>query len=177
VSLWLEAVKRGLNSPATSSAGRLFDAAAAAVGFGRPVTFEGQAAMWLEGLADPEEAGTYPVEFMQTDPIVVDPTALILETARDILRGSDPRRVAARFHNTIVRLIDETLARLIRKTGVTMVGLTGGCFQNKFLTERTCALLESRGVRVLLHESVPPNDGGIALGQAVAARARLRNKP
>ena len=174
---WLEAVRKGINSPLTSSAGRLFDAAAAAVGFLRPVTFEGQAAMWLEGLAETDEQGAYPVAIHEGDVLTVDPTALILETARDMLSGSSPGRVAARFHNTMASLVADVMERLARKTGITTVGLTGGCFQNKFLTERVLERLRERRFEVLLHESVPPNDGGIAIGQAVAARARLRKKP
>ncbi|MBI5571489.1 MAG: carbamoyltransferase HypF [Desulfomonile tiedjei] len=174
---WLEAVRKGINSPMTSSAGRLFDAAAAAVGFLRQVTFEGQAAMWLEGLAEADEYGAYPLALHHKDGLIVDPAALILETARDILAGSSPGRVAARFHNTVASLVVDAMELLALKTGITTVGLTGGCFQNKFLTERILDRLRQTGFEVLLHESVPPNDGGIAIGQAVAARARLRRKP
>ncbi len=174
VSLWLEAVRKGINAPLTSSAGRLFDAAAAAVGFTDSVTFEGQAAMWLEGMADPEETGEYPVCFVTRKRLIMDPAALLIEVARDILGGSSRKRVAARFHNSMARAVVETVGRLAVKTGMDTVGLTGGCFQNRLLTERTAALLEEKGFRVLLHESVPPNDGGIALGQAICARERTR---
>jgi len=170
--LWLEAARKGINSPLTSSVGRLFDAAAAAVGFRRAVTFEGQAAMWLEARADREETGSYPIAFLEGETLVVDPVTLIQETARDILRRDAPERVAARFHNSIARLLAETLERLAERTGIDTVGLTGGCFQNRLLTERALALLEASGLRVLLHEGVPPNDGGIAVGQAVCARSR-----
>jgi hydrogenase maturation protein HypF len=174
IGLWLEAVNKGINSPATSSAGRLFDAAAAAIGFRRDVTFEGEAAMWLEGMADASEWGQYPVKLLDEDALVVDPSALIWEVARDILNGSAPERVAARFHNSMAYMVALVMERLSRQTGATTVGLTGGCFQNKLLTERTVPLLEEKGFTVLLHESVPPNDGGIALGQALVARSRWR---
>lgn len=170
--LWIEAIQKNINAPLTSSAGRLFDAAAAAIGFRRQVTFEGEAAMWLEGIADPTESNRYEVRFGEGKPLVIDPAALILEVARDILHGVAAEKVAARFHNTMAGMIAETLSRLSQQTGITTVGLTGGCFQNKLLTERTAALLEQMGHAALLHEAVPPNDGGIALGQAVAARSR-----
>jgi len=172
----MQAAKNGLNSPLTSSAGRLFDAAAAAAGFRRPVTFEGEAAMWLEGIADKTECGTYPIKFMEHDPIVVDPRALILEVAEDALGGTQPAVISARFHNSVAAMIAETSLQLAEKTGITTVGLTGGCFQNKLLTERTSALLRSYKFNVLLHDTIPPNDGGIALGQIVVALARHRKK-
>jgi len=176
VALWLEAVRKGLNSPLTSSAGRLFDAAAAAAGFLRPVTFEGEAAMWLEGIADPHEMDEYPVRFSQECPIVADVRALIREVCRDMLSGSSPALVSARFHNSMAGLVAGIAGRLARSTGITTVGLTGGCFQNKLLTERTADRLRQRGLEVLLHEFIPPNDGGIAIGQAVSAIARHRAK-
>jgi len=173
VKLWLEAVDKGINSPLTSSAGRLFDAAAAAVGFRRRVTFEGEAAMWLEGAADKTETGEYPVRILDEGAPVIDSAALIREVSLDILRGSPPERVAARFHNSVARMVVNTLQTLGRNRGIDAVGLTGGCFQNKMLAEKTASLLEENGFRVLMHQAVPPNDGGIALGQAVAARVRF----
>ena len=174
--LWLEAVRKNINAPMTSSAGRLFDAAAAAIGFRGQVTFEGEAAMWLEGIADGREPNQYPVNFVEAVPLIIDPAALILAVARDILQGIAAEIVAARFHNSMAEIVAETMERLSFQTGINTVGLTGGCFQNKLLTERTAALLERRGHSVLIHEAVPPNDGGIALGQAVAARSRWRKR-
>lgn len=176
VHLWIEAANKGLNSPLTSSAGRLFDAAAAAVGFRRPVTFEGQAAMWLEGIAQKEETGEYPVSFLDGETVVADSKALILEVAKDILSGTDAAVVAARFHNSMARLVTNGLGILAEKTGIRTVGLTGGCFQNKLFTERTVALINALGLNILLHAAVPPNDGGIALGQAMCALARFRKR-
>lgn len=173
IRLWIEAVNKGLNSPLTSSAGRLFDAAAAAAGFRRPVTFEGQAAMWLEGLAKKEETGEYPVRFSDGETLVADARALILEVARDILSGTPAAVVASRFHNSMARLAADGIGILVKKTGIRTVGLSGGCFQNKLFTERTAALIDGLGLKVLLHAAVPPNDGGIALGQALSALARF----
>ncbi len=174
VRLWLEAARKGINSPWTSSAGRLFDAVAVAAGFRGPVTFEGEAAMWLEGIADKTEQGTYKVNFVQQEPLYVDASGLIAEVAEHILDGARPEQVSARFHNTLADVIAWIVNRVSGETGITTVGLTGGCFQNKLLTERTVALLESRNFKVLLHETIPPNDGGIAVGQAIAALSRFR---
>jgi hydrogenase maturation protein HypF len=172
VPIWLEAVSKGINSPFTSSAGRLFDAAAAAVGFRGRVTFEGEAAMWLEARADPSERGEYEISFAGEDPVVVDVAALMKALAEDILSGLPKEAAAARFHNSVARTACNVLTVLAEKHGIGTVGLTGGCFQNRFLTERTCEMLEGTGLDVLLHESVPPNDGGIAPGQALCARSR-----
>ncbi|WP_041286359.1 carbamoyltransferase HypF [Desulfomonile tiedjei] len=171
--LWLEAVRKRLNSPYTSSAGRLFDAAAAVAGFHRHVTFEGQAAMWLEALADPHETGEYPIRFLGDDPLIADSAALIMEAARDMLSGTAQSRIAARFHNSMARLITRALLEFSQRTGLETVGLTGGCFQNKLLTERTVELLRETNLHALLHSSIPPNDGGIAAGQALSALSRL----
>ncbi len=176
VALWLEAIKRRINSPLTSSCGRLFDAAAAAAGFTREVTFEGQAAMWLEGIADSDEPGEYPIAYLDSHRMTVDPAALISSVAEDMISGAMCEKVAARFHNSVARLTADITMRLVRQTGIRTVGLTGGCFQNKLLTERTLKLLKAEGLEALQHESVPPNDGGIALGQAVAARERWRRR-
>jgi hydrogenase maturation protein HypF len=174
VNLWLEAAGKGINSPLTSSAGRLFDAAAAAVGFRRRVTFEGEAAMWLEGIVNPKESGEYKLHFLDEASLVLNPGALITSVAQDILQGLPPGKVAARFHNSMAAYIAGTLKKLAVAHSIHTVGLTGGCFQNRLLTERTVARMSSSGLRVLLHRNVPPNDGGIAIGQAVCALARWR---
>lgn len=172
VAVWLEAVKREFNSPFTSSAGRLFDAAAVTAGFTRIVTFEGEAAMWLEGKADPAEKGEYPVVLAGENPIVVDPRVLIRALASDMLSGRPTEVAAGRFHNSMARVVADVAERLARKTGIRMMGLTGGCFQNRLFAEKAEKLLQTKGFEVLMHRSVPPNDGGIALGQAVCAGTR-----
>jgi hydrogenase maturation protein HypF len=160
---------RGVNAPVTTSAGRLFDGVAALLGLHPSVTFEGQAAMALERLVDPAERGAYPLPFTDAAPRVLDwrPTlaALLEDSARGVARGT----IAARFHHALV----EGIAAVARAAGERRVVLTGGCFQNRVLAERAAARLAAEGLEVLLPRWVPPNDGGISLGQAAVAAARL----
>jgi hydrogenase maturation protein HypF len=175
--LWAEAGRKNINAPLTSSAGRLFDAAAACAGFRRAITFEGQAAMWFEAVADPEQTGYYPTAVIQNDDMLIaDSEDLIKRLAADILNGRSESTVAAKFHNSVAGLICDVLVKTSERHGIDLVGLTGGCFQNKLLTERTARLLENAGLTVMLHRDVPPNDGGIAVGQAFSARMRARKQ-
>ncbi|MFH0822800.1 MAG: carbamoyltransferase HypF [Pseudomonadota bacterium] len=175
--LWLEAAVKGINSPLTSSVGRLFDAAATAAGFRRRVTFEGQAAMWFEGVADRDETGSYPFRSTEESiPLEVDSYALIRELVTDVLNGSPAGIVAARFHNTLAAIVGAVMSILRVRYGTNIVGLSGGCFQNRLLTERTAALLEKKDFKVLQHGSVPPNDGGLSVGQALCASAKAKDR-
>jgi hydrogenase maturation protein HypF len=169
-NLWLEAWKKRINAPLTSSAGRLFDAAAAIVGFRRPVSFEGQAAMWLESIADGTEDGSYSVGFQDKGILEPDVASLLSTMANDALAGTKPEKLAARFHNSVADVIVKTVEKLAVFNPSGIVGLTGGCFQNKKLTETVADRLERLGSRVLCHKMVPVNDGGIAVGQAVVGR-------
>lgn len=156
-------LERGVHSPRTTSVGRLFDAVAAMAGVARENRFEGQAAMLLErtigGLAG-EEAYALPGG---------DWGPLVEAVDNDIVRGVPAARIALRFHNALANWIVEVAA----KAGVRDVCLSGGVFQNGYLVERATALLEERLFRVWTHQRVPPNDGGIALGQAVLAAERI----
>ncbi len=154
--------RSGLNSPLTSSAGRLFDAAAALLGVRDTITYEGQAAIELEQLADPAETTAYPARI--DDEIHGEDLigALLDDDA------TKPKR-AARFHNGVADAIVRTCDRLRDHSGT--VALSGGVFQNVLLLDRTVEGLEDRGFRVLTHRNVPTNDGGISFGQvAVASR-------
>ena len=165
---WEEVValkRSGLNSPLTSSAGRLFDAAAALLGVRDTVNYEGQAAIELEQLADPAERGAYHAEISEDN--VASGTDLIQSLVDD--HASMETR-AARFHNGVADLIARTCERLRDHT--TTVALSGGVFQNVLLLDRTVEALEYKGFRVLTHERVPTNDGGISLGQVVVAAAQ-----
>ncbi len=166
----------GLNAPPTSSMGRLFDAVAAVLGVRDRVTYEGQAAIELEQLADPGERSAYPVRLDDAGDgggsFVVPGAELVQAAVADLLAGTPAPVIAARFHNAVGDLVVAGAARLRAATGLTAVALSGGVFQNVLLLERASAGLEAEGFTVLVHHRVPPNDGGISLGQAAVASSR-----
>jgi hydrogenase maturation protein HypF len=179
---------RGINAPLTSSAGRLFDAVAALLGVRDTISYEGQAAIELEQLTDVTERGGYPVRTScapgdatgdaagELAPVVVTGADLVLAAADDLAAGVPVPVIAARFHNGVADAVVAVCRLLREQTGLTVVALSGGVFQNELLTSRVCGALGSAGFRVLTHSRVPCNDGGISLGQAVVAGAcdRLR---
>jgi hydrogenase maturation protein HypF len=167
-------VRRRVNAPLTSSAGRLFDAVAALVGIRDAVNYEGQAAIELEQRADRAERGRYPIGTAPGTPLRLSGVDAVRGAAEDLCRGADPAVVAARFHNGVAAAIVRTCAQLRESTGVDVVALSGGVFQNLLLLDRTVDGLTDAGMRVLVHSRVPPNDGGISLGQAAVAAARDR---
>jgi hydrogenase maturation protein HypF len=166
-------LERRLNTPLTSSAGRLFDAVAALAGVRDRVSFEGQAAMELEWLAtETAPDGSYPFEVQQGDP-AIDTRPLIRAVAEDAGRGTSAALIARRFHSTLVELIAVVCSRIRTKTGLAAVVLSGGVFMNALLTCEVTARLEGDGFRLYRHRLVPPNDGGLSLGQLAIAAARL----
>ncbi len=167
----LAGARAGVNAPPTSSAGRLFDAVASLVGVRDAVTYEGQAAVELEHLADPAERQAYALPY---DGGVLRVGVLVREVVEDVRRGTAAPVVSARFHNALAAGVTAVCARLRAERGLTQVALSGGCFQNGLLLTRCVESLEPLGFLVLTHREVPCNDGGISLGQAAAAVARLR---
>jgi hydrogenase maturation protein HypF len=180
---------RDIQTVPTSSCGRLFDAVAALVGLGGEVTFEGQAAIALEMAADSNVTGRYEFNLntderkaadsarhkpAQRKPIVVDFRKTIETIVRDKLAGRGVAEISARFHNTLVAAIVEVCVLIRKSTGLDRVCLSGGVFQNYLLMERTAGQLRGCGFGVFLHATVPANDGGISLGQAVIANELLR---
>jgi hydrogenase maturation protein HypF len=157
---------RGVNAPRSSSAGRIFDAVASIAGLRQETQFEGQAAMELEyALEGAQTEETYPFHFREADaPQIIDWEPMVREILAQV-RGHVPAaHIAARFHNTLAEMI-VAVARRARQERVV---LTGGCFQNRYLTERAVKRLQAEGFRPYWHQRVPPNDGGIALGQILA---------
>jgi hydrogenase maturation protein HypF len=171
-------LERDVNSPLTTSAGRLFDGIAALLDLRQEMTFEGQAAMELEFIADPGVKDAYPLPLTRGErreadgPIVLDWGALVEAVLEELRQGVAPETIAARFHNALAQAIVD----LARAIGQEQVALTGGCFQNRLLTERAAQGLEKAGFQALLHRQTPPNDGCISLGQIAVAAARLANK-
>jgi hydrogenase maturation protein HypF len=157
-----------LNSPLTSSVGRLFDAVAALLNLRQKIRFEGQAAMDLEFALDGVVTNErYPFEITkadQTSALVLNWEPMIKSILTDAKREVHVGEISARFHNTLA----EAIVTLAKKMEQTQVALSGGCFQNRYLTERTILRLQQEGFRPFWHQRVPPNDGGIALGQVMA---------
>jgi hydrogenase maturation protein HypF len=168
--------RRGVNSPLTSSAGRLFDAVAALLGVTDTVNYEGQAAIELEQLADPGERGAHHAAIDAPadpdTPFRVRGADLVRTAVEDLTAGTPKTIIAARFHNGVAAMIEAGCVLLRDRCGLGTVALSGGVFQNVLLLEQTVSRLEGRGFRVLVHSRVPCNDGGISLGQAVIAAAR-----
>jgi hydrogenase maturation protein HypF len=169
-------IATGLQTVETSSCGRLFDAVAALVGPANEVSFEGEAAIALENCAaaDVEERYEYRIE--EGDPMVLDFRPMIAAIVADLARGIAPPTISARFHNAISDAIIEICSRIRERDGITRVCVSGGTFQNVYLSERVVEGLAGRGFGVFLHSLAPPNDGGIALGQAVIANELLRRE-
>jgi hydrogenase maturation protein HypF len=170
--------RSGTASPATSSAGRLFDAVAAILGVRDTINYEGQAAVELEQLADPSETGAYGASIVGPDAdgglLRLGGTDLVRAVVEEVTAGVAPGLVAARFHNGLAAATVAACQHLRDTTGLGTVALSGGVFQNMLLLERTVTALEQQGFRVLVHSRVPPNDAGISLGQAAVAGARDR---
>jgi hydrogenase maturation protein HypF len=177
-SAMLKIAGSGLNAPLTSSAGRLFDAAAALLGVRDTVSYEGQAAIELEQLADPAEPGAYRAALtMKTEAFELEGADFVRGIVRDLAAQVPTPLIAARFHNGVARAILHGCRLLRERSGLSTAALSGGVFQNMLLLERAVGLLEADGFRVLRHRQVPCNDGGISLGQVVvAARAAERSQ-
>jgi hydrogenase maturation protein HypF len=170
----LAAAQAGVNAPLTSSAGRLFDAVSALLGVRDEVTYEGQAAIDLEHAADPDETGSYLLPVSDDPVATVQVAHLVRSVTEDLLRGTAVPVLAARFHNALADMVLDVCSRLRDRHGLGTVALSGGVFQNALLLGRCLDLLEAGGFRVLTHRQVPPNDGGLSLGQAAVAAALLR---
>jgi hydrogenase maturation protein HypF len=171
----LSMLERQVNSPRTSSMGRLFDAVAAICGLSPVISFEGQAAMALEFAADESEQAAYNVALSaceagvsQGHDIVADWEPLLLAVLADRAAGVPVARISARFHNALAEMAVD-IARRVDPAMQMPVVLSGGCFQNALLLERVRARLLAAGYAVYTHHQVPPGDGGVALGQVFVA--------
>jgi len=174
LTLVRQALAKGINAPLASSCGRLFDAVAALLGVRSVASFEGQAAMELEMLADPAAGSAYPFALkMVAGVLVFDPRPLVRALVDAVVSGEEPAACAGRFHVTLAELVRQVCLVLRARREVNTVALSGGVFQNALLTTLVRERLERAGFRVLCHSLVPPNDGGIALGQAAVAGQRL----
>jgi hydrogenase maturation protein HypF len=178
-------IERKINSPATSSMGRLFDAISALLGIRGEIDYEGQAAVELEmaaysgvigasvsdkGIASAQ--GSYPYRIAEDKGIrVVGLKDLFSAIIEDLQHGVSRGRISVRFHNTVAQMTNEMCGLIADETGITRVALSGGVFQNRLLLRKAIGLLEGSGLQVLTHRQVPCNDGDVSLGQAVIANS------
>jgi hydrogenase maturation protein HypF len=159
----------GIQTPSSTGAGRWFDAIAALLGVRDAISYEAQAACELEAIADRDDDAAYLVEMTDGVPFEIDLRPTIRAIENDLAGGTPTSVIASRFHSTMAEAIASACAIARARTGLEVVALSGGCFQNVLLTERVVRRLSAGGFRPLLHRLVPPNDGGLALGQAAVA--------
>jgi hydrogenase maturation protein HypF len=167
-------LERRINSPLTSSMGRLFDAISALAGVRGEIDYEGQAAVELEMAAYKEKEAdskeSYPYGMIRDRGVrIVQLGALLSATVEDLKRGTSSGRVSLKFHNTIAQMVNDMCLVIANEHAIKQVALSGGVFQNRLLLRKTVDLLETSGFQVFAHKQVPCNDGGISLGQAVIA--------
>ena len=158
---------RGVNTVPTSSSGRLFDAVSSLAGVRQEINYEAQAAIELETLVDETVIDAYPFELGQE----IDASPLIRSVVADVKSEVSAGVIAAKLHNGLSLMIRDTCVLLRESSGLSEVALSGGVFQNVSLLERLLALLSEAGFTVYTHRLVPPNDGGLSLGQAIVAAA------
>ena len=175
-------IKQGVNSPLTSSAGRLFDAVSAMAGIRERIDYEAQAAIELE-MAAPDDVGdlnryeVYPFNIRKKQECrLIGLAPLISAVAEDIKSGISASEVSARFHLTVARIITDLCIAISRESCIDTVALSGGVFQNRLLHRLTISKLEQKRFRVIIHQLVPCNDGGLSLGQAAIASYTARRK-
>jgi hydrogenase maturation protein HypF len=181
LSIFLSMLMKGINSPLTSSAGRLFDAAASITGVRDISKFEGQSAMEFEYAINGEtleesypfvvnEFKSNPGNDFMTPSHIIDWEQIVLNLLYDVRKMVPVKYISAKFHNAMARVVVE----IARRAGIKKVVLSGGCFQNKYLSEKTIALLTEEGFQPYWHQRIPPNDGGISLGQAYITMTKLK---
>ncbi len=162
----------GTNAPLTSSMGRLFDAISALLGVCQVITYEGQAAIELEALADPDEEGVYAYEILPGN--ILDPGLMVKNILEDQKNGLPIPTISGRFHNSITEMVLEMSVRLKEKYQLNRVALSGGVWQNMTLMNKTVKKLNSAKFKIFIHKQVPTNDGGLALGQAAIGQKHLQ---
>ncbi len=169
-----------LNTPLTSSMGRLFDAVASLADVRHKINYEAQAAVELEILADPDEDGEYSFDIQPPTGdafcYLINPAPVFEKVVKDFHTGCSASTISARFHNGCARMVTDMCQELRKLTGIDEVALSGGVWQNTLLLRKTVLMLEGDGFHVYIPQAIPANDGGLALGQAVIAARRLINQ-
>ena len=171
ITIITEMISKNINSPLTSSLGRLFDGIASIIGIRNYVSFEGQAAMELEMLADGNSEETYDYEWLSDDTYKLLTQSIICGVVKDMETGIHPARISSKFHTTLIKLFSELFGVIRKESGLNRIVLSGGVFQNSILLTGLIKILDEKNFEVYTHSKVPTNDGGISLGQAVVAAA------
>ncbi len=172
ISIATQMIEKGVNAPQTSSLGRFFDGIAALMNIRSTVAFEGQAAMELEMLARGLNENIYEYAWLSRKGYQIDPRPIIQGVVKDVEKGRSHATISGKFHATLIKLFSDLCQVLKKKTGISQVALSGGCFQNAILLKGLTQELKVKGFQVLTHDKVPANDGGICLGQAIIADAK-----
>jgi hydrogenase maturation protein HypF len=170
LNLLQQQITSQINTPLTSSMGRLFDAVSSLLGVRHIANYEAQAAIELESLADQDEAGIYPFAI---EGKTLNPSPMFQAMLTDLRANVPVPTLAGRFHNTVAHLLHQVCQKIRTQTGIGEVALSGGVWQNMTLLTKSIHLLQEDGFTVFLHHQVPTNDGGISLGQAVIAMNKL----
>lgn len=173
VKTMIKMIQNRINSPYTSSLGRLFDGVASIIGIRNHVLFEGQAAMDMEMTASGETTGTYEYDWIAEDVHRILFQPVIRGVVRDMEKGIQPTEISSKFHSTVIRMFTELCDVISKETGLNQVVLSGGVFQNSILLAGLNQALIKKNFQVFAHKYVPPNDGGISLGQAIVAAATV----
>jgi len=183
LSFVCQMMEKNLNSPLTSSAGRLFDAVASLVCIRHRISHESQAAMELEAVADKNAMDDFPAgngygfDLVQSENqgkdglFEINMMACIRQIVRDLRQGISPAGISSKFHYTLVKAFAAATARVSKETGIEKIVLSGGVFNNDIILCRMIRILEENHLKVYTHTKVPTGDGGISLGQAVIAAA------
>lgn len=170
ISFILQQIDKRINSPLTSSLGRLFDGVAALLGLCSSISYEGQAAVELEMIADPKVSMAYDFQIEEEKgQEVIRLKPIWAGILKDLAKEVSPAEISGKFHNTIAEMSLHLCQQIARRQGLKRVALSGGVFQNRLLLERLRNILRNAGFEVFTHHLVPGNDGGISLGQAVIA--------
>jgi hydrogenase maturation protein HypF len=163
-------IDKNINSPLTSSCGRLFDATSSLIGVRDEISYEGQAAMELESFCAFGIKESYKFRiYKEGEEFIINPQEIFIDIIRDLKEGIDKKVMAVKFHNTVAEFTLNLCGKIRENTGISKIALSGGVFQNRYLTEKIISLLEKDDFQVYIQRKVPPNDGGISLGQAVVA--------
>jgi hydrogenase maturation protein HypF len=166
-------IEKKINISLNSSMGRLFDAVSSLIGIRQEVSYEGQAAIELEAMADPDEDGIYPYIIQDG---IINVLPIINLIIADIKKNVQSKIISARFHNTIAQLSIESIETVMKEFDCDTVALSGGVWQNSLLLTKTIHLLKKNGINFIFHKLLPPNDGCISLGQAVIAGKNYKRK-